>query len=220
MMMLTTVSAKAQKYAGGDLSMLPKYEAANVQYKDPNGQRINDVLGYLKTEAGFNIVRVRLFVNPTGETGVCQDLEYVKSLGSRVKEKGMKLLLDFRLQCNGNTLIAVEHILGDAVLEISADDMVEDVKTLLQLDFLQTVFREFPDLLIRQVIDEILLCARGLYRKHFLVGIYNDAVGSQHLLPFLIGEIYIGGYQLLIGLGWFCRTWTCLYGWKVGLQIM
>lgn len=83
MMMLTTVSVKAQKYAGGDLSMLPKYEAANVQYKDPSGQRINDVLGYLKTEAGFNIVRVRLFVNPSGETGVCQDLDYVKSLGKR-----------------------------------------------------------------------------------------------------------------------------------------
>ena len=89
------LGVSAQKYAGGDLSMLPKYEAANVQYKDPSGQRINDMLGYLKTEAGFNIVRVRLFVNPSGETGVCQDLDYVKSLGKRVKEKGMKLLLDF-----------------------------------------------------------------------------------------------------------------------------
>ncbi len=93
--MLTSLSVSAQKIAGGDLSMLPKYEAANVQYKDPNGNRINDLLDYLKTEAGYNVVRVRLFVNPSGETGVCQDLDYVTALGKRVKQKGMKLLLDF-----------------------------------------------------------------------------------------------------------------------------
>lgn len=95
LLIIAPLCAIAQKYVGGDLSMLPKYEAANVVYKDINGQRITDMLNYMKTEAGFNIVRVRLFVNPTGETGVVQDLNYVMALGKRIKEAGMSLMLDF-----------------------------------------------------------------------------------------------------------------------------
>ena len=37
-----TVSASAQKYAGGDISMLPKYEDAGVVYKDKNVRFIVD----------------------------------------------------------------------------------------------------------------------------------------------------------------------------------
>ena len=85
----------AQKYVGGDMSMVPKYESANVVYKDANNKRITDLLQYVRQEAGFNIIRLRLFVNPSGETGVVQDLAYVKTLGKRVKDAGMALLLDF-----------------------------------------------------------------------------------------------------------------------------
>ena len=46
------LGVSAQKYAGGDLSMLPKYEAANVAYKDQQGQPIPDLLDFLKAEAG------------------------------------------------------------------------------------------------------------------------------------------------------------------------
>ena len=87
--------AGAQKYVGGDMSMVPQYEAANVVYKDAANQRITDLLQYVRQEAGFNIIRLRLFVNPSGETGVVQDLAYVKALGKRVKDAGMALLLDF-----------------------------------------------------------------------------------------------------------------------------
>ena len=38
--MLTALPTQAQKYVGGDMSMLPKYEAANTQYKDLQGKRI------------------------------------------------------------------------------------------------------------------------------------------------------------------------------------
>lgn len=84
-----------ERFVGGDLSMLPKYEEADVAYFDASGNRISDLLDYLKNEAGFSVVRIRLFVNPTYETGVVQDLDYVVSLSRRVKEKGMKVLLDF-----------------------------------------------------------------------------------------------------------------------------
>jgi arabinogalactan endo-1,4-beta-galactosidase len=93
--MLTALPTQAQKYVGGDMSMLPKYEAANTQYKDLQGKRIENLLDYVKTEAGFNIIRLRLFVNPTGATGVIQDLDYVKTFGQRIKEAGLKLMLDF-----------------------------------------------------------------------------------------------------------------------------
>ena len=95
-----TVQVPDLRFVGGDLSMLPRYEAKNVRYYDKDGQRISDVLDFLK-EQGWNAVRVRLFVDPSkapaahkGE-GVCQDLEYVKTLGKRIKEKGLLFMLDF-----------------------------------------------------------------------------------------------------------------------------
>ena len=86
----------AQKYVGGDISMLPKYEEAGVVYKDKNGNTVSDVLAFFKQE-GLNTMRVRLFVDPSKDSdkAVCQDIEYVKALGKRIKDAGMKLILDF-----------------------------------------------------------------------------------------------------------------------------
>ena len=94
---LTTVLSgmSQQKLAGGDISMLPTYEKANVVYKDQSGKRISNLIEYFRDEAGFNIARVRLFVNPTKETGVVQDLSYVVALSKRIKDAGMNLMLDF-----------------------------------------------------------------------------------------------------------------------------
>ncbi|MBR5745373.1 MAG: glycosyl hydrolase 53 family protein, partial [Muribaculaceae bacterium] len=83
------------RLVGGDMSMLPKYEEAGVAYFTPEGSAIDNLLNYMRDEAGFNTVRVRLFVNPTGENGVVQDVDYVASLGARIKSAGMKFLLDF-----------------------------------------------------------------------------------------------------------------------------
>ena len=93
--MLTTL-ASAQKYVGGDISMLPKYEQAGVVYKDKDGNTVSDVIAFFKQE-GLNAMRVRLFVDPTqdNDKAVCQDLDYVKTLGKRIKDAGMQLLLDF-----------------------------------------------------------------------------------------------------------------------------
>ena len=92
---LTTTTVLAQhKVLGADLSMLPVYEEQHVTYKDKNGNTIADVLKFFH-EQGINTVRVRLFVNPTGETGVVQDLEFVKSFGKRIKDEGMSFMLDY-----------------------------------------------------------------------------------------------------------------------------
>ena len=88
--------ANAQKYVGGDISMLTKYEEAGVVYKDKSGNVVSDVLAFFKQE-GLNAMRVRLFVDPSldSDKAVCQDLDYVKKLGKRIKDAGMLLMLDF-----------------------------------------------------------------------------------------------------------------------------
>lgn len=91
-----TTAVQAQKYVGGDLSMLLKYEEQNATYLDKDGKEIADVLAFVK-EQGWNTVRVRLFVDPSKDTdkNVCQDLEYVQKLGKRIKDAGLNFLLDF-----------------------------------------------------------------------------------------------------------------------------
>ena len=97
--MLTTM-ASAQKFVGGDISLLPTYEEHGANYFDKDGKKITDVLAFLK-EQGLNAMRVRLFVDPSKATsvekgqGVRQDLEYVKTLGKKIKDAGLQFMLDF-----------------------------------------------------------------------------------------------------------------------------
>lgn len=93
---LSATTLRAQKYVGGDISMLTKYEEAGVVYKDEDGNTVSDVLAFFHQE-GLNAMRVRLFVDPSkdNDKAVCQDIDYVKALGKRIKDAGMKLILDF-----------------------------------------------------------------------------------------------------------------------------
>lgn len=95
-LLLTAGMIQAQKYVGGDLSMLSKYEQQDATYLDKDGKSIADVLAFVK-EQGWNTVRVRLFVDPSNDKDKCvvQDLEYVKSLGKRIKDAGLHFMLDF-----------------------------------------------------------------------------------------------------------------------------
>ena len=97
--MLTTL-VSAQKYVGGDISLLPTYEEHGANFMDKDGKKITDLLAFLK-EQGLNAMRVRLFVDPSQATtaekgqGVRQDLDYVKAFGKRIKEAGLSFMLDF-----------------------------------------------------------------------------------------------------------------------------
>ena len=92
---LLPIGMMAQKFVGGDISMLTKYEDAGVVYKDQGGKTVQP-LTFFK-EQGLNAMRVRLFVDPSKDTdkAVCQDLDYVKALGKRIKDCGMSFMLDF-----------------------------------------------------------------------------------------------------------------------------
>ena len=97
---ICTLGVFAQKYVGGDISLLPKYEQAKAQYYDKDGKTIAEPLAFFK-EQGMNAMRLRLFVDPSKNTGedkdenVCQDLAYIKPLAKRIKDAGFKLMLDF-----------------------------------------------------------------------------------------------------------------------------
>lgn len=100
LLLVGSIAANAvNKFVGGDISLLTKYEQHGAIYYNKNGARITNMLNYLES-AGMNAMRVRLFVDPSkagaedqGE-GVCQDLPYVLALGQRIKSAGFHLLLD------------------------------------------------------------------------------------------------------------------------------
>ena len=94
---ITLTPPAGQRYVGGDISLLTKYEAQGAQYKDKDGQAIGDVLAFLKQQ-GWNTMRVRLFVDPTksdDRKSCVQDLDYVIALGKRIKAAGLLFMLDF-----------------------------------------------------------------------------------------------------------------------------
>ena len=95
-----TVATMAQRYVGGDISLLPSYEAKGAEYYDEAGAPIDDPLAFFASK-GMNAMRLRLFVQPAHASaedkgqGVCQDLDYIVPLAKRVKQAGLRLLLDF-----------------------------------------------------------------------------------------------------------------------------
>ena len=97
--LVLTTMVSAQKYVGGDISMLKKFQDEGAIYKDKDGNTV-EPLAFMK-EQGWNAMRVRLFVDPSKASaddrkeGAIQDLEYVKALGKRIKEAGLPLMLDF-----------------------------------------------------------------------------------------------------------------------------
>ncbi len=103
MLFATSLCTRAQRYVGGDISMLPFYETAGSTYLDSSSTTISSsLIAYLKAQ-GWNSMRVRLFVDPatykaTDATywneGACQSLNDVKALGKRIKDAGLKFMLD------------------------------------------------------------------------------------------------------------------------------
>ena len=77
--------------AGGDLSFLAREEQLGAVYKD--GGRPGDALQIFKAH-GWNVVRLRLWVRPTGQNEYVNDLPYTLALARRVKKAGLRFLLD------------------------------------------------------------------------------------------------------------------------------
>ena len=92
------VSAKSvDKMVGADISFLPQLEDQGLKFSDKGVEK--DAIQILK-EHGINYVRLRIFNDPANENGYSPkkgfcDLENTKRMAKRVKDAGLKLLLDF-----------------------------------------------------------------------------------------------------------------------------
>ncbi len=97
LLLLAPVSAKPAAptpppfLAGGDLSFLAAEEKGGAVYKE-NG-RAEDALQIVKAH-GWNVVRLRVWVNPDGQGMNVNSLPYTLTLAKRVKAAGLRILLD------------------------------------------------------------------------------------------------------------------------------
>jgi beta-galactosidase len=85
------------KIIGADISFLPELEAQGIKFSDKGVEK--DAIQILK-DHGFNYIRLRIFNDPAQDSGYSPgkgfcNLEYTKQMAKRVKDAGMKLLLDF-----------------------------------------------------------------------------------------------------------------------------
>ncbi|MBR4829657.1 MAG: glycosyl hydrolase 53 family protein [Muribaculaceae bacterium] len=91
--------AVAQSWLGGDISMMTSNARHGVIYKDSCGVTVEPY--DLFRQQGWNMMRVRLFVDPQNapgphhDQGVCQDLDYVIGLCRTIKARGFEVMLDF-----------------------------------------------------------------------------------------------------------------------------
>ncbi len=84
-------STEESFYKGADLSYVNEMEDCGAIYKDGNNIEKDPFIIF--KEAGANLVRVRLWHNPTWTN--YSNLEDVKTTIQRAKSQGMKVLLDF-----------------------------------------------------------------------------------------------------------------------------
>ena len=84
----------AEFMRGADISIQTRQDADGVVYRE-NGVA-KDAVVILKNH-DLNWIRIRIFHTPSNSSwyGVCQDLDYVTALATRVKAQGFKFLLDF-----------------------------------------------------------------------------------------------------------------------------
>ena len=88
------VAARAEAsdfLTGGDVSLLAKLEAEGAVYRD--GDQVRDPLAILH-DRGCRLLRLRLWVNPSGRRDQVCDLPYTIALAQRIKRAGFMLLLD------------------------------------------------------------------------------------------------------------------------------
>lgn len=124
-----TIAQAQTRYVGGDISMLPRYEADASGYKNVNGTKVSNLISFLVADCGWNTFRVRIFVNPQqksqGNTdySVCQDLAYVKALGKRIKDAGAYFMLDFHYS---DEWVDALHIQAPTAWKGLSDDLMAD----------------------------------------------------------------------------------------------
>lgn len=91
------VAKEVGKMLGADISFLPQLEARGIHFSDKGKEK--DAMEILK-EHGFNYVRLRIFNDPSNDSGYSPgkgfcDLQHTLQMAKRIKNAGLKFLLDF-----------------------------------------------------------------------------------------------------------------------------
>lgn len=90
-------AARAEFDKGADLSLVQFIQDHGVEYREA-GVAKDPLL--LFRDHGCNYVRLRLFLSPSGKEGQVNTLSYTLGLARRVKQAGMKFLLDLHYSDN------------------------------------------------------------------------------------------------------------------------
>ena len=80
-------------YVGADLSQWLAYRNDGAVWKC-DGTTIDNVPAFFSA-SGYNVARLRLFVNPDVNTEACQDLDYVIESATAMQAAGMNICIDF-----------------------------------------------------------------------------------------------------------------------------
>ena len=92
-----TYASSDEFIKGMDLSSLEAVEDTGGEFFDRDGNKINDILRYLKEDKDVNYVRLRIWNNPTTsfDAGDYCNKEHTIKMAQRIKQAGLKFLLDF-----------------------------------------------------------------------------------------------------------------------------
>lgn len=93
----STPKKEIGKMIGADISFLQELEDKGIQFSYNNQKK--DAIDLLK-EHGFNYIRLRIFNNPSADSGYAPnkgycDLAHTLAFAKRIKNAGLKFLLDF-----------------------------------------------------------------------------------------------------------------------------
>ncbi len=128
----------ANLLVGADISALARIEQAGGVFR--NGGQTGDAIAILRSVGvhGFNIFRLRLFVNPNDSDVQVNDLPYTIQLAKRIKAAGAKFLLDIHYSDtwadpSHQTTPAAWAGLGYAALAQQVEGYTDSVVTQLKL---------------------------------------------------------------------------------------
>ena len=126
--------ARTDLLLGADISALARIEQVGGVFRD--GGQARDAIAILRSH-GFNIFRLRLFVNPNDSDVQVNDLPYTIALAKRVKAAGAKLLLDIHYSDTWadpghQTTPAAWAALGITALEQEVETYTDSVVTQLK----------------------------------------------------------------------------------------
>jgi arabinogalactan endo-1,4-beta-galactosidase len=146
--------SKSENILGADISFLPELEAKGIVFSDKGIAK--DAILLLK-EKGFNYIRLRIFVNPSADSGYYPqegycDLAHTLVMAQRIHSAGLQFLLDFHY--SDNWADPGHQIIPSAWNNLSFPDIKKALKahTIQVLKALKSQ-HTFPDMI--QVGNEI-----------------------------------------------------------------